>query len=61
MIISILISKIIYYTAKYFLISSLLISGELFSTPIIIQMVMAVIFGAFIYVFELRREIKSRQ
>lgn len=53
MIISIAVSKLFYYTAKYFFISGGLIEGELVTTPILIQAVAAVIFS--VYAFYLMR------
>jgi hypothetical protein len=49
MVISILISKLFYYTAKYFFISGGLIDGELVTTPLLIQAVAAVAFSVYAY------------
>jgi hypothetical protein len=49
MIISIALSKLFYYTAKYFFISGGLIEGELVTTPILIQAIAAVIFSVYAY------------
>ncbi len=48
---SIIISKIIYYLAKYAFIQFAVIEGELFSTPILIQLVVSLVFSIYIYYF----------
>lgn len=59
---SIISSKLIYYLAKFMLISSALMSGELFSTPIYIQMVMLAVFSGYVYLMSLKsvkKKVKS--
>ena len=48
-LLSIIISKIVYYAAKALLISSTLLQGELISTPIYLQLIMTVLFSTYIY------------
>lgn len=52
---SIIVSKIFYYLVKFMLINSTLMSGELISTPIYIQLVMLVVFSGYIYLMSLDR------
>jgi hypothetical protein len=40
---------LLYYFVKFFLINSVLMSGELISTPIYIQLIMLVVFSSYIY------------
>jgi hypothetical protein len=49
MLISIALSKMFYYLAKYFFISGGLIEGDLVTTPILIQTVAAVVFSLYAY------------
>ncbi|MCB0823237.1 MAG: hypothetical protein KDC09_11105 [Bacteroidales bacterium] len=58
MLSSIIMSKIAYYFMKFVLINSLIIESELFSTPIMLQIVMSLIFSAYIYLIFRRREIQ---
>jgi len=46
---SIIASKIFYYLVKLLLINSVLMSGELISTPIYIQLIMLFVFSGYIY------------
>jgi hypothetical protein len=46
---SLIASKIFYYLIKFLLITSLLINGELISTPMYIQIIMLVVFSGYIY------------
>jgi len=48
---SIIISKVIYYLAKYAFINLSVIKGELFSTPILIQLAVSLLFTGYIYYF----------
>ncbi|HPN37503.1 MAG TPA: hypothetical protein PL041_03810 [Melioribacteraceae bacterium] len=48
---SIIVSKAIYYVAKYFMISIGVINGNLFSTPVYIQLIMSLLFAGYIYIF----------
>ncbi len=52
---SIILSKIFYYVAKYFLVSVGIIEGSLFSTPIYIQLIMSVLFAGYIFIFMNKR------
>ena len=52
---SIIVSKIFYYLVKFMLINSTLMSGELISTPIYIQLVMLVVFSGYIYLMSFDR------
>ena len=56
---SILLSKLAYYLMKYVLISALVIESNLFSTPILLQLLMTFIFSAYIYLIFRRREIRD--
>ena len=53
---SIIASKLLYYFVKFLLINSVLMSGELISTPIYIQLIMLVLFSGYIYLMNLDRE-----
>jgi len=55
-ILSIILSKIIYYTLKFALIQFSLMNTEVFSTPIYIQIVMMIVFS--FYVFILSKKMK---
>ena len=48
---SIIVSKSVYYLAKYALISLALFEGELYSTPLWLQGVMTVVFSVYIFLF----------
>jgi len=52
---SIIVSKLLYYFVKFLLINSVLMSGELISTPIYIQLIMLVVFSGYIYLSVERR------
>ncbi len=52
---SIIASKIVYYLLKYFLIQNSVLQGELFSTPVLIQLAAAVLFSGYVY-FLYKRE-----
>jgi len=53
---SIVVSKLLYYLLKFLLINSALMSGELISTPIYIQLVMLAVFSGYIYLMSMERE-----
>lgn len=55
MLISIVLSKIFYYMAKYLFISAGLIEGELVSTPIWIQAVAAAVFSFYAFIILRKR------
>ena len=52
---SIVVSKLLYYFAKFLLINSVLMSGDLISTPIYIQLIMLFVFSGYIYLMNLDR------
>jgi len=52
---SIIASKLLYYFVKFLLINSVLMSGELISTPIYIQLIMLFVFSGYIYLMNLDR------
>lgn len=52
---SILLSKIYYYLIKIFLINFALLGGDLFATPVYIQIIMTIIFSTYVY-FALRNK-----
>jgi len=53
---SVIASKLVYYLVKFLLINSALMSGELFSTPVYVQLVMLAGFTFYIYLTSLKRE-----
>jgi len=52
---SIIASKIFYYLVKFLLITSLLMSGDLISTPMYIQLIMLFVFSGYIYLMSFDR------
>jgi len=56
MLISILISKTFYYLVKFLLINSALMSGDLISTPLYIQVIMMFIMSGYIYLIGYSRK-----
>jgi hypothetical protein len=52
---SIIVSKLLYYFVKFLLINSTIMSGELISTPIYIQMALLGVFSGYIYLMSLNR------
>jgi len=52
---SIIASKIFYYLVKFLLITTALISGDLISTPMYIQILMVIIFSGYIYLMSFDR------
>lgn len=52
---SIIASKIFYYLVKFLLITSVLMSGELISTPMYIQIIMLFVFSSYIYLISFDR------
>jgi hypothetical protein len=52
---SIIASKIFYYLVKFLLITSVLMSGDLISTPLYIQIIMLVVFSGYIYLMSFDR------
>lgn len=55
-LLSIAISKVVYYVIKIILLSFLLLEGNLFSTPILIQFSTMVIFSGYIFLMRDRLE-----
>lgn len=49
MVVSILLSKMVYYIFKFGLISFAIFSTELFSTPIYLQLITTVVFSAYLF------------
>jgi len=52
---SIIASKIFYYLFKFLLITSVLMNGDLISTPIYIQIIMLFVFSGYIYLMSFDR------
>ena len=52
---SIIVSKIFYYLVKFLLINSALISGDLISTPLYIQIIMVFVLSGYIYLMSFDR------
>jgi hypothetical protein len=50
MFLSIVVSKIYYYLIKLLLLSFTLLSGELFSTPLFIQLSVGIILSLYVYI-----------
>lgn len=59
--VSIILSKIYYYIAKYLLVSFGVIQGELFSTPIYVQIGLAFLLAVYIFNFMNKRGINESQ
>ncbi|HSW54279.1 MAG TPA: hypothetical protein VLH59_04255 [Ignavibacteriaceae bacterium] len=53
---SIIASKILYYMVKLLLINSALMTGNLISTPIYIQVIMLFVFSVYVYLFICRKK-----
>ena len=54
---SIVLSKLIYYLIKYLLINTALMTGNLISTPIYIQLIMLFILSGYVYLMNSRKQI----
>ena len=52
---SIIVSKIFYYLVKFILITSVLMSGDLISTPMYIQFLMLFVFSGYIFLMSFDR------
>lgn len=52
---SIVVSKVFYYLVKFLLVTSALISGDLISTPIYIQIIMLFVLSGYIYLMSFDR------
>lgn len=59
MFISIMISKMVYYSLKFVLIQTALMNGDMVATPIVLQIVMTFIFSLYIYLISQRTEKKA--
>lgn len=55
MFFSIILSKIFYYLLKFLLINSAVMSGNLISTPVYIQIVMLFLLSGYVYLISYRR------
>lgn len=55
MVISIAVSKIYYYAAKTFLVSTGILAGEIISTPLILQVVVILSIGEYFYLISQQR------
>jgi hypothetical protein len=56
-LLSIIVSKIFYYLVKLLLINSVLMTGNLISTPIYIQVIMLFVFSGYVYLISSRKEL----
>lgn len=54
---SIIVSKIFYYLVKLLLINSVLMTGNLISTPIYIQVIMLFVFSGYVFLMSSRKEL----
>ena len=54
---SIVLSKLIYYLIKFLLINTALVTGNLISTPIYIQLIMLFILSGYVYLMNSRKQI----
>lgn len=52
---SIIIAKLFYYSVKYISLNISLINGELFSTPLYLQFLIAILFSGYLYLIKSRR------
>ncbi len=52
---SILIAKVFYYSVKYISLNTSLINGELFSTPLHLQISIVILFSGFVYLVQSSR------
>lgn len=59
MLLSILVSKLAYYTMKFGLISFAVFDTELISTPIYLQLITSVVFSAYLFLLFKRKEAKN--
>lgn len=59
MLSSIIISKVIYYGIKFMLISFVMLSGSLVSTPIYIQLITSVVFSGYVFLIFRNKELPS--
>ena len=56
MITSIIVSKVFYYILKFGMISYLMLDGSLFSTPIYLQVITAILFSGYVFILLSRKE-----
>jgi hypothetical protein len=59
MLSSIIISKVIYYGIKFLLISFVMLSGSLVSTPLYIQLITSVVFSGYVFFIFRNKELSS--
>lgn len=52
---SIIVAKVFYYSAKYISLNTSLIEGDLFSTPLYLQIVIVIIVSGFVHLIQSRR------
>ena len=60
-LVSVGISKLVYYGIKFLLISALLIEGSLVSTPLTIQMAMTLVFAIYLSIFFKNKSLKAAE
>jgi hypothetical protein len=56
MVISVLASKIVYYFLKYGLIYYAILDGDLFATPIYVQLILTLVYSSYLFVVFSRKE-----
>ena len=56
MILSVLASKVVYYTMKYAILYYGILQGELFSTPVYLQLILTVVYSSYLFVVFSRKE-----
>lgn len=59
MVLSILASKVAYYMMKYTILSYGIIEGQLFSTPLYLQLILTLIYSSYLFVVFSRKEAPS--
>ncbi len=59
MVVSILLSKMVYYIFKFGLISFAVFNTELISTPIYLQLITTVVFSAYLFFLLKRKDVKN--
>lgn len=59
MLMSIVLSKIIYYLSKFILIYFNVITGDLITTPVFVQLLVALIFSGYIFIVKGKRKLVS--
>ena len=56
MVLSILVSKVAYYFLKYGILSYGIIDGDLFSTPVYMQLILTLVYSSYLFVIFSRKE-----